>query len=163
MCPKSLWRQSRQVSESHLRHKGLRGWLKWPMAVRKRLQLALIKLGKCKKASVDLCQIIPGRLPGRAMWPQQKEVESKCSDLLTIDHLERSWVQPYQENHNWETSISWYVERHKEPRKRPVTESILSSTKLRKHKYEGAILPARKNCLDSLTSSPSSTSRMALS
>lgn len=89
MCPKSLWRHSRQMSESHLRTQRPKrlaevtyGYKKETTACNSCTNLT----GQMQeRAIVDLCQIIPGRLPGRAICPQQKKVESKWPDPLTID------------------------------------------------------------------------------
>lgn len=67
MWPKSFWRQSRQVSESHLRTQRPKRLAEVTYGYKKEATACTNLTGKCKKASMDLCQIIPGILPGRAM------------------------------------------------------------------------------------------------
>ena len=45
-------------------------------------------------------RLMSGRLPGKAMGPQKKEVESEWPDAQGLEKVsERRWAQPYQDNH----------------------------------------------------------------
>ena len=167
MSPKCLWGHSRRVSEPHLRTQRERRPAEVTYGHDTEATYCPTEVDRakeCKKEPVWVyARFIPGRLLGKAMRTQQKEIESEWPEkAVTISQPERRWIQPDQENHRWATSIRWGG-RRLNPWNQPRQSQLEAIPSPESTKFKSATLLAKKSCCDPFISSSSSTSKMALS